>query len=74
MCCTAHAHRRPEAQHHKPLEGLSAEVVIVDIAYDADHLREDIAAKKAIAVIPNNPSRALKYRKRSAEALQIVCA
>ena len=27
----------------------------------ADHLRKDIAAKKALAVIPNNPSRALKY-------------
>jgi transposase len=30
-------------------------------AYDADHLRQAIAAKGAIAVIPNNPSRALKY-------------
>ena len=43
------------------IEGLSAEVVIADTAYDADHLRKDIAAKKALAVIPNNPSRALKY-------------
>jgi len=30
-------------------------------AYDADHLRQTIAAKGALAVIPNNPSRALKY-------------
>jgi len=30
-------------------------------AYDADHLRQAIAAKGALAVIPNNPSRALKY-------------
>jgi hypothetical protein len=29
--------------------------------YDADHLRQAIAAKGALAVIPNNPSRALKY-------------
>ena len=29
--------------------------------YDADHLRQAIAAKGAFAVIPNNPSRALKY-------------
>ena len=43
------------------LEGLPAEVVMADTAYDADHLREAIAAKGAIAVIPNNPSRALKY-------------
>jgi transposase len=42
-------------------EGLPAEVVIADTAYDADHLRQDIAAKKALAVIPNNPSRALRY-------------
>ena len=34
---------------------------MADTAYDADHLREAIAAKGAIAVTPNNPSRALKY-------------
>src|SRR4051812_18351377 len=43
------------------IEGLSAEVVMADTAYDADHLRQAIAAKGALAVIPNNPSRALKY-------------
>jgi transposase len=43
------------------IEGLAAEVVMADTAYDADHLRQAIAAKGAIAVIPNNPSRALKY-------------
>jgi transposase len=42
------------------LEGLPAEVVMADTAYDADHLRQAIA-KGALAVIPNNPSRALKY-------------
>lgn len=41
-------------------EGLLAEVVMGDTAYDADHLRQAIAAKGALAVIPNNPSRALK--------------
>ncbi len=35
---------------------------MADTAYDADHLRQAIAAKGALAVIPNNPSRALKYR------------
>ncbi|SPP94143.1 protein of unknown function [Bradyrhizobium vignae] len=34
------------------IEGLPAEVVMADTAYDADHLRQDIAAKKALAVIP----------------------
>ena len=29
---------------------------MADKAYDADHLREAIAAKQAIAIIPNNPS------------------
>ena len=43
------------------IEGLSAEVVMADTAYDADHFRDAIAAKRAIAVIPNNPSRAMKY-------------
>ena len=43
------------------IEGLAAEVVMADTAYDADHLRQAIAAKGAIAVIPNNPSRALKH-------------
>lgn len=49
----------PQAQ---PLiEGLSADVVIADTAYDADALRQTIADKKAQAVIPNNPSRSIKY-------------
>ena len=43
------------------IAGLPAEVVMADTAYDADHLRQAIAAKAALAVIPNNPSRAHKY-------------
>src|ERR1700741_2788554 len=43
------------------IAGLPAEVVMADTAYDADHFRKTIAAKGALAVIPNNPSRALKY-------------
>ena len=34
---------------------------MADAAYDADPLRQAIAAKGAVAVIPNNPSRASKY-------------
>jgi transposase len=35
---------------------------MADTAYDADHFRQAIADKGALAVIPNNPSRARKYR------------
>jgi transposase len=43
------------------IEGLPAEVVMADTAYDSDRLRQTIAAKGAVAVIPNNPSRASKH-------------
>lgn len=48
-------------QAHALIKGLPAKVVMADAAYDADPLRQEIAGKGAIAVIPNNPSRALKY-------------
>ena len=48
-------------QGSRLIEGLSAQIVMADAAYDADYLREQIAAKGAVAVIPNNPSRARKY-------------
>ena len=34
---------------------------MADTAYDSDRLRQAIEAKGAVAVIPNNPSRARKY-------------
>jgi transposase len=40
---------------------LPAEVVMADAAYDSDLLRQAIVDKGAIAVIPNNPSRAQKH-------------
>ena len=43
------------------IEGLPAEIVMADTAYDADHFRQAIADKDALAVIPNNPSRAKKH-------------
>ncbi|HEX4113621.1 MAG TPA: IS5 family transposase [Stellaceae bacterium] len=43
------------------IEGLPAEIVMADTAYDADHFRQAIADKGARAVIPNNPSRTRKY-------------
>jgi transposase len=56
------AGQRGDAPQAGPLiEGLPAKVVMADTAYDADHLRQAITAKGAVAVIPNNPSRAQKY-------------
>jgi transposase len=43
------------------IDGLSAQVVMADTAYDADHFRQAIADKAALAVIPNNPSRTKKH-------------
>ena len=43
------------------MAGQEAEAVIADTAYDADHIRQAIAAKNAEAVIPSNPSRARKH-------------
>ena len=43
------------------LAELPAEVVMADAAYDSGAIREAIAGKGALAVIPNNPSRAQRY-------------
>jgi transposase len=43
------------------IEDLPAEIIMADTAYDSNHLRKVIADKGAVAVIPNNPSRAKKY-------------
>jgi len=43
------------------IEGLPAEVVMADTAYDSDQIRQAVAEKRALAVIPNNPSRAKKH-------------
>jgi transposase len=38
-----------------------AKIVLADAAYDADPLRAEIERLGALAVIPNNPSRAKKH-------------
>ena len=43
------------------IQGLPARVVMADTAYDAGYLRDAIAERGATAVIPNNPSRAIKH-------------
>jgi transposase len=59
---TLTAGQRGDAPQAGPLiEGLPADVVMADTAYDANHFRQAIAAKGALAVIPNNPSRATKH-------------
>ena len=49
----------PQAQ--ALINGLPAQIVLADAAYDSDLLRQSIADKGAQAVIPNNPSRARKH-------------
>ena len=61
MRFTLTAGQKGDAPQATLIEGLPAEVVMADTAYDADHLRHVIAAKSALAVIPNKRSRAIKY-------------
>ena len=59
---TLTAGQRGDAPQAEPLiEPLAAEIVMADTAYDSDALRQAIAKKGALAVIPNNPSRAIKH-------------
>lgn len=56
------AGQRGDAPQALPLiEGLPAEAVMADTAYDSDIIRQAIAERGALAVIPNNPSRASKH-------------
>jgi transposase len=56
------AGQRGDAPQAEPLiDALPADVVMADAAYDSDRLRQKIAEKGALAVIPNNASRAKKY-------------
>jgi transposase len=43
------------------IEDLPAAAVMADTAYDSDRIRRAVADKGALAVIPNNPSRAKKH-------------
>ena len=54
-------HRGDCPQAYRLIAGMPAGIVMADAAYDADALRQIIAAKGALAVIPNNPSRATKH-------------
>jgi transposase len=54
-------HKGDAPQAGPLIADLAADVVMADTAYDADHLRQAIADKGAVAVIPNNPSRAIKH-------------
>ena len=54
-------HKGDAPQADRLIEGLPAQIVLADAAYDSDHLRQVITDKGAKAVIPNNPSRAQKH-------------
>ena len=53
-------HRGDAPQALPLIESLPAEVVMADTAYDSDEIRHAVTQKGALAVIPNNPSRATK--------------
>lgn len=54
-------HRGDAPQAAPLIESLPANVVMADTAYDSDLLRQKITGNGALAVIPNNPSRAQKH-------------
>ena len=54
-------HRGDVPQAAALIDGLPANVVMADTAYDADAFRLVIADKGALAVIPSNPSRTKKH-------------
>jgi len=54
-------HKGDAPQADGLIEGLPADIVMADAAYDSDRVRNAIADKGAVAVIPNNPSRAKKH-------------
>ena len=61
MRCLLTAGQRHDITQAKALiDGLPAEWVLGDTAFDADHFRADIKAINAEAVIPSSPSRSLK--------------
>jgi transposase len=59
-CLLTAGQRHDITQAKALIDDLPAEWVLGDTAFDADHFRADIAAIKAQAVIPSNPSRSLK--------------
>jgi transposase len=59
-CLLTAGQRNDITQAQALIAGLPAKWVLGDTAFDADHFRADIAAIDARAVIPSNPSRAMK--------------
>lgn len=61
ICLRVAGQRGDAPQANLSVEGLFADIVITDGAYDSDRLGRAIAKKGARSGIPNNPSRACKY-------------
>ena len=59
-CLLTAGQRHDVTQAKALIDGLPAEWVLGDTAFDADHFRNDITASNAQAVIPSHPSRAKK--------------
>lgn len=60
-CLLTGGQRNDITQAKALIDGLSAEWVLGDTAFDADHFRADIKSMNAQAVIPSHPSRAMKF-------------
>jgi transposase len=59
-CLLTAGQRHDITQAKALIEGLPAEWILGDTAFDADHFRAEIKAINAQAVIPSHPSRAKK--------------
>ena len=59
-CLLTAGQRHDITQAKALIDGLPAEWVLGDTAFDADHFRADITAINAQAAIPSSPSRSLK--------------
>jgi transposase len=70
-------HRGDVPQAAPLIEGLSAKVVMADTAYDADHFRQAIAEKGAVAVIVKRRSKGTPDRRRRgtpfSDNMMLVC-
>lgn len=59
-CLLSGGQRHDITQAKALIDGLPAQWVLGDTAFDADHFRDEVKAVNAQAVIPSNPSRARK--------------
>jgi hypothetical protein len=73
FCPTTSAGQPGDApQAGRLIEGLPAKVVMTDTAYDADHFRQAIADKGALAASPTTPRVPSSIRSTSTSTLSVA--